>query len=312
MGSRTNKRGSFTVIGNAVFHDRNLSLKAKGLFCLMQSLPAEWDYSLRGLSHICVEGVDSIREGIWELERAGYLKRERKRTENGKYTSMNYVFFDQPQAPKMAEATAKEDATMEDNDMEVPSEEAQCEDEPGDDDSASRFPASVNAQQYNTNRSNKNPKKKKEKNTYPSNTEESNPYQSIKEVEQQYRGWPVSQIREILKQHISYDVMCQQYDQVWLDEIISLIVEVLSIRSPFIKISGAEYPAEVVFERLFSLNSLHIQYVFNCLQKQTRPVNNIKTYLLTILFNAPATITNYYDACVRHDHPYLTINAKEL
>ena len=50
-----------------------------------------------------------------------------------------------------------------------------------------------------------------------------------------------------------------------------------------------------------SLNSLHIQYVFECLNKNTKAIYNIKTYLLATLFNAPATISNYYDARVRYD-----------
>ena len=78
MGSRK-RRDSFTVISNIPLRDPDLSLKAKGLFCVIRSLPDDWEYSLRGLSHICVEGIDAIREGVKELERAGYLHRERSR-----------------------------------------------------------------------------------------------------------------------------------------------------------------------------------------------------------------------------------------
>ena len=88
MGSRK-RRDSFTVISNIPLRDPDLSLKAKGLFCVIRSLPDDWEYSLRGLSHICVEGIDAIREGVKELERAGYLHRERSRKSNGKY--LDYI-----------------------------------------------------------------------------------------------------------------------------------------------------------------------------------------------------------------------------
>ena len=51
--------------------------------------------------------------------------------------------------------------------------------------------------------------------------------------------------------------------------------------------------------------SSHLQYVFDCLNKTTSRVGNIKSYLLTTLYNATATMKSYYDAAVRHDHPYL-------
>ncbi len=41
----------------------SLSLKAKGL-SLMLSLPDNWDYTTKGLAHICKDGVDSISSAI--------------------------------------------------------------------------------------------------------------------------------------------------------------------------------------------------------------------------------------------------------
>lgn len=103
MGSRK-RRDSFTVISNIPLRDPDLSLKAKGLFCVIRSLPDDWEYSLRGLSHICVEGIDAIREGVKELERAGYLHRERSRKSNGKYTTMKYVIHEKPLEPQIGRA----------------------------------------------------------------------------------------------------------------------------------------------------------------------------------------------------------------
>ena len=62
-----------------------------------------------------------------------------------------------------------------------------------------------------------------------------------------------------------------------------------------------EIPAEVVKSRLLKLNSTHIQYVFDCIDKNTTKVRNIRGYLLTTLYNAPTTIDHYYRAEVNHD-----------
>ena len=43
-----------------------------------------------------------------------------------------------------------------------------------------------------------------------------------------------------------------------------------------------------------------------CLKRNVSHIRNIKGYLLAALFNAPATISSYYDALIRHNRskPY--------
>ena len=49
------------------------------------------------------------------------------------------------------------------------------------------------------------------------------------------------------------------------------------------------------------LNSSHIRYVMNTMRSNTADVRNIKQYLLTALYNAPATMSAYYQSKVNHD-----------
>jgi len=49
------------------------------------------------------------------------------------------------------------------------------------------------------------------------------------------------------------------------------------------------------------LNRKHIEYVLECLIKTTSKINNMKAYLMTDLYNAPMTMTNYYRAEANHD-----------
>lgn len=53
--------------------------------------------------------------------------------------------------------------------------------------------------------------------------------------------------------------------------------------------------------QFLKLNSTHIEYVLSSFKENASKVRNIKQYLLASLYNAPLTISNYYDALVRHD-----------
>lgn len=84
-------------------------------------------------------------------------------------------------------------------------------------------------------------------------------------------------------------------------EILELLVETVTSRKKFLRICGEEKPKEVGKSRLMKLDSMHIQYVMECLKSNTTQVRNIKQYLLATLYNAPTTIDSYYAAQVRHD-----------
>ncbi len=115
----------------------------------------------------------------------------------------------------------------------------------------------------------------------------------------------MADILETIKKNIEYDYLAMEcekhYEKEYLDEIVNLIVETILVRKGKIRISGAEYPYELVKNRFLSLTSSHIEYVLKCLKNNTTKVRNIKAYLLTTLYNAPATMNSYYRAEVQHD-----------
>ena len=82
---------------------------------------------------------------------------------------------------------------------------------------------------------------------------------------------------------------------------VELMLEAVVSQSPYCVIAGGNLPREVVRARLLSINSAHIEYVFDCLDGNTSKVGNIKAYVLATLFNAPATMDEYYRAEVNHD-----------
>ena len=88
---RVEKNKGYTVMSNHHIRNHTLSLKAKGLLSQMLSLPEDWDYTLQGLAQINKESIDAIREAVRELERAGYIQRQRRQRENGSCTSNLYI-----------------------------------------------------------------------------------------------------------------------------------------------------------------------------------------------------------------------------
>ena len=74
-----------------------MSAKAKGILVEMLSLPENWDYTLKGLTTLFSDGIDSIRQGIKELEENGYIVRERKRDARGRLGGMEYVIYETPE-----------------------------------------------------------------------------------------------------------------------------------------------------------------------------------------------------------------------
>ncbi len=109
--------------------------------------------------------------------------------------------------------------------------------------------------------------------------------------------------RRLIKENIEYDITRERlsYDAEILDEILDIMVDTVCGTKPMVRISGQDFPAEVVKSRLLKLNSEHIKYVVDCLKSNTTKVRNIRSYLLTSLYNAPTTISSYYTALVNHD-----------
>jgi len=83
--------------------------------------------------------------------------------------------------------------------------------------------------------------------------------------------------------------------------ILDLMVDVCCSKRSVIRIAGDDKPLAVVKSRFMKLNAEHIRYVLKCLSENTTRVRNIRQYLLTALYNAPATIRPFYQAWVNND-----------
>ena len=296
---RVEKNRGYTVMSNHHLRNKDLSLKAKGLLSQMLSLPEDWDYTLKGLSLINRESIDAIRTAVWELEKARYITRQQNRDGKGKMADMIYTIYEQPQPrPEAAEE-------------EQPGSENPVLENPTSDNPTSENPVSGNPMQLNKDKQTKDPL-----NTDGLTTDSipilspPSPLGKTAAAPPERKGTgaksqsAVEIYREIIKDNIEYEHLCQYakgIDRDMLDEIVDLLVETVCSARKTIRIAGDDYPAELVKSKLMKLNSSHMEFVFDCISKNTTEIRNIKKYLLAVLFNAPSTINGYYTALVAHD-----------
>lgn len=88
--------GNFVTIHKGFIQDSNLSWKAKGLLLYLLSRPDDWQiYETELIKHTS-DGLSSLKSGIKELEKTGYIERKRKRDDKGRLKEYEYEVFEQP------------------------------------------------------------------------------------------------------------------------------------------------------------------------------------------------------------------------
>ena len=95
---KVEKRKNYTIMSNHHLQNKNLSLKAKGLLSYMLSLLEDWDYSLAGLEANCKESKTSLRTGLNELMKNGYVIIEKMYANQTKSKRIEHVYniFEEP------------------------------------------------------------------------------------------------------------------------------------------------------------------------------------------------------------------------
>jgi len=277
-------------MANHHLRNKALSLKAKGLLSLMLSLPEDWDYTVKGLAYICKDGIDSINGAIKELETTGYMSRQRVRNEKGQLANTEYTIREYPKAMDSDTPPAEGKPAQEKPIWESPTQADPIQEEP---------------HQLNTYLQTIDKSKKDLLNTETSNPYQSYPYGQPKNTGYDGIGYDgYEEIKQTVYENIEYEHF-KQYGKIGmrerLDDVADIIIETLCSTKDTINIAGEDYPARLVKDKMLKITSSHIEYVFDCLDKNTTYVRNIKRYLLATLFNAPSTIDSYYAALVNHD-----------
>ena len=267
---RVNKNRNYTVMSNVHLRDKALPLKAKGLLSLMLSLPEDWDYSMRGLAKLSADGLDSTRAAVKALEQSGYVVRRQLYDSRGRFSNNEYTVFEIPQRSSPS--------------SDLPLTGKPSTEKPPSDAPLSEKPSQINTEQVIT----------QGRNT------DLNNYQSIN-LDGLDRMDERERYREIIEENIEYEIMKDRPDGDRLGEIVEIMLDAVCSTAPTIRINGEDMPQQVVKSRFLKLDSSHIEYVFHAMKECPSNIRNIRAYLLTTLYNAPATMDNFYSAKVNHD-----------
>ena len=333
---RVEKNKNYTTISNHHLQDRNLSLKAKGLLTLILSLPPDWDMTLKGLVSLSGDGVDSVRSGIQELEKAGYLRRSRSRNNLGQLLCTEYTIYEHAVTENVASETEIDDnlniiyseeshvgkSNVDKNshigksdvdknshigksDVDKNTTEKIENSQIGFSNIGKPYIGKSNTIKYLNNKDTNNINNYPYQSTYSSKLYREPKENSIDEMEEAQTLYEERKAyEEIIKQNISYDLLTEQKEtsRDFLDLCVQIMVDVVTSNKPYIKIKGQDIPKEAVKSVLLKLDDENISYVDMCLSESKTAIKNMQSYILTALYCSQHGGDTYINQLVKHDY----------
>lgn len=322
---RVEKNKNYTTISNHHLQDRNLSLKAKGLLTLILSLPPDWDMTLKGLVSLSGDGVDSVRSGIQELEKAGYLRRSRSRNNLGQLLCTEYTIYEHAVTENVASETEIDDnlniiyseeshvgkSNVDKNshigksDVDKNTTEKIENSQIGFSNIGKPYIGKSNTIKYLNNKDTNNINNYPYQSTYSSKLCREPKENSIDEMEKAQTLYEERKAyEEIIKQNIAYDLLSEQKEtsRDFLDLCVQVMVDAVTSNKPYIKIKGQDIPKEAVKSVLLKLNDENISYVDMCLSESKTAIKNMQSYILTALYCSQHGGDTYFNQLVKHDY----------
>ena len=333
---RVEKNKNYTTISNHHLQDRNLSLKAKGLLTLILSLPPDWDMTLKGLVSLSGDGVDSVRSGIQELEKAGYLRRSRSRNNLGQLLCTEYTIYEQAVTENVTSETEidenlniiyNEESHIGKSDVDKNSHIGKSDvdknshigksdvdknttekienSQIGFSNIGKPYIGKSNTSKYLNNKDTYNINNYPYQSTYSSKLYREPKENSIDEMEEAQTLYEERKAyEEIIKQNIAYDLLTEQKEisRDFLDLCIQIMVDAVTSNKPYIKIKGQDIPKEAVKSVLLKLDDENISYVDMCLSESKTAIKNMQSYILTALYCSQHGGDTYFNQLVKHDY----------
>ena len=289
---RVEKTRDYTIMSNHHLKNIRLSLKSKGLLTMMLSLPEDWDYTLRGLSRICREGIDAIRTSIKELVSEGYIECSRERNAKGQFISTIYMIHENPVLKKSEpENAARNEPALtnpisDEPTLENPILENPMLDNPMLDNPTLEKPMLENPTQLNTNTL-----KTKKLNTKAINNPSINHTRAETSGDE---GWidRYECVKSEVREQIDYDTLSRSNDKDFLDEIVNVMTEVLLFDTPSYKINGNDVPAELVKICYRQITFEGIETFLHNFNRTYRRIKNPRQYLISALYNTTTSTSS--------------------
>lgn len=117
----------------------------------------------------------------------------------------------------------------------------------------------------------------------------------------------------LTKKNLDYDNTIKSLskeDRVLFEELFTLICNIGCSSKKYIVVNSEPCPHGKVKEQFSKLTSKHLKYVMEVFSHNTKPITNIRNYLITALYNAPSTIDHYYQHINNHNKVSDAIKAR--
>lgn len=269
-GGKFRRKIGFSAVSNAVAMDSNLSLKAKGLYLLIQTYITIPGFTLykNYLMSQCKERESAFDSAWNELKRNGYLKQYKMQDTETKRFCYEYELLDEP----MKETNAHCEPHPENQGVGKPDPDFPDPAFPDLGNPPPGFSRPGKLGVYNQTIQNQ---------TIPSHT-----------IHNHITSGERTSVA-LVKKQISYDdlLATSMIDCDLLDEIVSLIAEVYDmIGDDTIRVQKRRIKAKYVRQQFAKLESKHIAYIAEKIASCTSDVRNPKAYMLTMLYNVPSTM----------------------
>ena len=256
----------FFVAPRIFTRDLDIPFEAIGLLSVLYSLPANWEYSASGLATVSMHGKNRISKLMRLLVEKGYVEMVQLKTPDGKFAGKTIRLKNNIGNARESKQGVQS-PSLQNTALQTPSPHTE---------------APVVEAQYNIQGNNRH---------------EDKIHQSINLGEDE-----IDEIREEVKDQLDYEYACKEFGKDRIDGIVDIMVETL-LSVGTVNIGRNQLPAEQVKNVFRKINMEHIRYIFDCIEETSREkkIRNMKSYLLTALYNAPMTIDVYYDSEYNYD-----------
>lgn len=262
-GAFRKKKTSFAQVSNVALRDESLSLKAKGLLALIESYLSLDNFTLykRFLINKSKDGETAFRSAWKELKDKGYLIQYKLKDEETKQFYYEYEICDNPHV---------ENPPVANNTIE-PCDENPHVESPLVEHLDSGFATIRETHSYNKSISN---------NIINNNTIYIN----------------------IIHTNIDYDpVFVSSSDKELVDNIVDIMVDILTNNYELIKINHGEIKGEYLKSILLKVNMNHILYTINTINNYQGKIKNMRNFILSVLYNSVLTLDSYYQNLLNSD-----------
>lgn len=317
------KKG-FTVVQNEITRDNTISLKAKGLYLVIQAYITMPDkkWTKEDFLNLVKEGRKAFDTAWQELKDNGYLK-VHFMPDNGKWRA-EYELLDEPDPGPHTLYYNSNGEVSSDNiqraekkqkNLDGDAKGSMTEDENGENDRYPRFGSNaVEDNRYphfgsngngmngqGTNADGSNAKGGNNNKTLQINTESKschlgsnqNPYQP--EVVEQY---PMEYLKELYRAN---DLIVMGIPDADVEMAMDILYDTVNTTKKIIRVNREDKPSEVVRSRLLKLQCMDIMYAIEQYHKQTTEIRYQKAYMLSILYDARGQGHLDYSNQVQHD-----------